>query len=69
MARLIELTGTKTYATKANAIKAVDKVVKNPQYDNLRYMIITTDDGRFFPCFIGQECLQAGIHFHFAVVA
>ena len=52
---------TKTYATEANAVAAVNKAFTGE--DNLRYMIVTNKDGRFVPVFIGEKALQAGVHF------
>lgn len=69
MARLITLECHKSYKTRGNAVKAVDKIITNPQLANLRYFIYTTEEGRFFPVFIGQEALSYGMHFHFNVVA
>ena len=74
MANLLELTPVKTYATRANAIKAVEKVgfadtVRvGGQDHNLRYFIATHTDGRFFPVVLGEAAVQAGVHFHFNVV-
>lgn len=65
MPKLIDLQATKSYATRENAIKAVEKKVTNPELANLRY---TLPDGRFVPVFIGMEALQAGVHFHFHVL-
>lgn len=66
MARFIELAPNKTYATRENAIKAVNKY-NLP--DDLNYIIYTHTDGRFFPVFIGQRALTAQVHFIFHVVA
>lgn len=70
MAIQFDLTPTKTYATKANAIKAVED--KNfPDYVNgrpLRYFVTTDDTGRHFPIFMGEVAIQAGVHFHFSVI-
>lgn len=63
--KLLVLEPVKTYASKENVIKAVNKRIQNP---NLRYFIYPTADGRFFPVFIGVEAVQSGIHFHFNVV-
>jgi len=68
MAKLIEIEGVKTYASRANAQKAVEKKIPVDSLKNLRYFIHTGSDGRFFPVFLGQEALQEGIHFHFNVV-
>ena len=69
MAKCITIEPTKTYATAENAIKAVNRVITNPELANIRYMIVTHTDGRFFPLFIGMDAVQAGIHFHFNVAA
>lgn len=69
MPRLIELEAPRTYKTRENAIKAVEAKLGHSGYDNYRYIIHTDKDGRFFPVFLGMECMQAGIHFHFNIVA
>lgn len=67
----INLEFNKTYATEANAEKAVAKVMDGANLNghNIRYTIIRTPDGRYAPLFIGMNCLQVGIHFHFSVIA
>lgn len=68
MATLVELIPTRTYATRENVEKAIDKfppIRKNPA---LRYFVATHSDGRFFPVFLGESAVQAGIHFHFNVL-
>ncbi len=62
----IKITPIRTYATAENAKKAVEK--KFSDVLDLRWFMMTSDDGRFFPVFIGQSALQAGVHFHFNVV-
>lgn len=69
MARLIKLELTKTYATEANAVKAVEKKFPSESNDGLRYILARTEDGRFYPIFLGMSAMQAGVHFHFHVVA
>ena len=64
MNREFDITAPKTYATKANARKAVAKIGA----ERLRHFIMQNDEGRFFPVFVGQEAVQEGIHFHFNVV-
>jgi hypothetical protein len=66
MLRHIKLESSKTYATEANAIKAVEKVV-SPEVD-VRHFVHKIDDGRFFPVFVGQRALDAGLHFRFNCV-
>jgi len=69
MIKLYEINPTKTYKIRDNAIKSVDKFIANSKIEaNLRYFIHTHTDGRFFPVFIGKECLDHGIHFKFNVV-
>lgn len=67
MARFIKLEPNKTYATEANAIKAVEKKFPNVDGDDLTYFLQRTEDGRFFPVFIGERALQRMVHFHFHV--
>lgn len=68
MAELITIEPTKTYATAANAIKAVEKVFPAADDDGLRYILQRTDDGRYFPVFVGMKAVDRGVHFHFHVV-
>jgi hypothetical protein len=69
-AQLIEITPSKTYATRANAIKAVEKAIGHYEYERAQtYFIATHTDGRFFPVFIGERALHGLIHFKFNVVA
>lgn len=74
MARYVELTGNKTYATRENAVKAVDKFMaalpdKGARFEDQTYFVHTGADGRFFPVFVGERAIQAMLHFHFNVVA
>lgn len=67
-----EPAANKTYATKANAIKAVEKKF-GPNCEcfgaaDVRYVVMTGDDGRFFPVFFGQSALTHMVHFHFNVM-
>lgn len=73
MAKLIELQANKSgsgvsYATRENAIRAVEKKFPEADNDQLRYIIHQLPDGRFPPVFIGMDALQAGVHFHFHVL-
>jgi hypothetical protein len=67
MARLVEIEFTKTYASKANAIKAVEKTFGLESHSELRYMVIPVGD-RFGILFVGNSAIHAGVHFHFNVV-
>lgn len=73
MAHCIDLTPSKTYATRDNAIKAVEKKFgpNEPLFGaaDLHYIVTQHTDGRFFPVFIGERALQAQAHFSFNVVA
>lgn len=62
----IELKLTKTYATEENADKAVKKLLGDA---DLRYFVMPTKDGRFYPVFVGQSAIQANVHFHFHCIA
>jgi len=62
--RKFKIAASKTYATEENADKAVAKV----GFEDIRHFMMQTSDGRFFPVFVGQEAVTAGVHFHFNVV-
>lgn len=68
---LLNLTPSKTYATRDNAIKAVDKVfgerVTQQGFEKIDFVIVANAEGRFFPLFLGERAIQAGMHFHFCV--
>jgi hypothetical protein len=71
MANKITFTPTKTYATEANADKAVLAklgTIDGSTDSSLRYFIMRTPEGRFYPIFVGNAAVEAGIHFHFHVV-
>lgn len=67
MARMFKLEANRTYATEDNAVKAVEKKYPEAGNDGLVYFLQRTEDGRFFPVFVGQRAVQAGVHFHFNV--
>ena len=69
MAKHIKLTPNKTYKTVENAIKAVEKKYPESDDDGLTYITHQSDDGRFFPVFIGMRAVQAMVHFNFHVAA
>ena len=64
MNREFKITTAKTYSTAENARKAVAK----KGFEGLRHFIMTSDDGRFFPVFVGEAAVDRGVHFHFSVV-
>ena len=60
-----EITAVKTYATAANAIKAVEK----KGFADERFFIMRDASGRHFPVFVGSDRLiQRGVHWHFNCV-
>lgn len=59
-----KIVAPKTYATTENVRKAVAK----KGMENYRHFIMTGEDGRFYPVFIGMVAIENGIHFHFNVV-
>jgi len=65
MNRKFEVTAAKTYATEANA----DKAVAQAGFQDIRHFIVRAPDGRFYPVFVGQEAAQRGVHFRFNVVS
>jgi hypothetical protein len=67
---LFELTPVRTYKTRENAIKAVTNFYGERKFDRRQsYFIATHSDGRFFPVFVGERAIQAGVHFKFNVIA
>lgn len=68
MARQIKIESSKTYATEANAVKAVEKIY-GKETDGLVFFVMKNDEGRYFPVFVGQRAAERGVHFHFNVVA
>lgn len=65
MLHKVEFKITKTYASELNATKAA--IAKFGSTD-LRYFIMRTADNRFYPIFLGEAAVQAGVHFDFHVV-
>lgn len=65
MANQIKLEANKTYATEANAVKAVEKKYGNN--NQLRFFVFKTENNRYFPVFLGETALQQGVHFNFNV--
>jgi len=65
--KLIELEAPRTYASKENAVKAVEKKYGDWPVE-LRYIVYRNEEGRYFPVFIGYEAIREGVHFHFNVL-
>lgn len=59
---------SKTYKTKENVYKAVEKCPGFEDGRQLRFLIMTTEDGRFYPVFIGHDAIGL-VHFGFCVAA
>ena len=51
---------SKTYKTRENALKAVEKFYGECE-EMLRFMVVQNDEGRFYPIFIGQNALQCRV--------
>lgn len=64
MNRKFEISAPKTYATEANADKAVAKA----GFQDVRHFMARTADGRFYPVFVGQDAAQRCVHFQFNIV-
>lgn len=64
MAHLLTVTPAKTYATKANAQKAVKKAQLPDEVRGqlLTYILTQNEEGRWYPVFIGERAIQAGVH-------
>lgn len=65
MANRLPLIPVRTYKTEANAIKAAETACGHL---SVRYFIAAHTDERFFPVFVGQAAVEAGVHFSFNVV-
>lgn len=69
MTKKFEIVANKTYATEANADKAVAKLLGDTSdIGTLRYFIQRTADGRCFPVFVGADAVHMGVHHHFNVI-
>lgn len=65
MNREFSITTDKTYKTIDTARRAVAKA----GFETFCHFFMTNEEGRFFPVFVGLEAAQAGVHFHFNVIA
>jgi hypothetical protein len=65
MAREFKINPNKTYATRENAVAAAQKFTS----DELRYIVVCTPEGRFYPVFVGASAIRDGVHFQHCVVA
>ena len=56
MANLLTPVPSKTYKTKQNAIKAVEKLYQKQDFS---FLVMQSDDGRFYPVCIGNSAVEA----------
>lgn len=68
MATNINIKLVKSYATAANAEKAIDRYPAIRNNESLRYFIYCDEDGRYGPVFLGESAIQGGVHFKFNVI-
>jgi len=65
MTRQILTNPTKTYKTRQNAVKAIEKKLANYHADtSVNYLVAVTEEGRFFPVVIGTthvHLIHAGL--------
>jgi hypothetical protein len=70
-AKFIDVSPSKTYATKGNALAAVDKLYNTEKHVNateLRFIVVCNEAGRWYPIFIGASAARAQVFVHFPVV-
>lgn len=67
MATNINLKPDRTYANIKNLETAIGKYPRIAEDPNLRYLVLTTPEGRVYPVFLGEYAIQNGIHFLFCV--
>ncbi len=65
MAKLIELSCGQTYRTRERAMQAAQKAFPDM---SLRYFLARNEEGRWYPVFVGMDCIRWGVHFCFPVV-
>lgn len=63
----LHIVASKTYASAANARKAVEK----SGYAHIKHIIACNEAGRWFPAFIPteDEMCSTGVHWHWNVIA
>lgn len=65
MATHVNLIPNKTYANMNTLNRALAKYPRVAENPDLRYLILTTPEGRLYPVFLGEHALQNGVHFLF----
>ena len=58
----------KTYANKANVVKAVEKNLPADTIKEVTWFIMKTEDDRYFPVFVGEKAVDHMVHFKFNVI-
>lgn len=64
----IQFKPDRTYKTKERAVEEANKFTLPEGQGVLRYFIGQTENGRFFPVFVGEKALQSGVHFTHSVI-
>lgn len=59
MKRMMD-TAYRTYKTRENAIAAIEKKLGHID-EQLRYVIVATEDGRYVACLIGAEAINYSV--------
>lgn len=59
----------KTYATYANAEKALLKACKEAGVSRVRYLIAANEKGRFAPVLVGNQFIPLALHYGITVVS
>lgn len=67
--REVEITPPKTYATKANMERALSKYPRITENADLTYLAIQNPEGRWYPIFLGERAIRAGVHFAGSCIA
>lgn len=62
MATEVKLEPYRTYATRENAEKALNKYPLIQNDMNLRYLMVQNEAGRWYPVFLGQKAVEVGVH-------
>lgn len=65
-----DLKPSKTYASKENAIAAVEKLYNHPEAGEeiLHFTVVRNEDGRWFPICMHDTAVKAGTFAHFVTI-
>ena len=66
-----DLKPSKTYATKENAIKAVEKLFNHPEHGEelLHFTVVCNEEGRYFPICMHDAAVKVGAFAHFVTIS